>query len=273
MKKNSLGIKSDVDYHKVANALDFYEEKGYEKINVPWIISKEAYQITSKGYPQILSRLGYHVASAEQSFLELILKEKLPLGKFVACSPCFRDDKVDNFHNKNFLKVELINHLGFKKPDDGENLVKEMLNDAKEFLQKYASLKIKKTSQGLDLFLEEIEVGSYGIRSHAGFYWVYGTGLAEPRFSYCLKKQKRGYHLKDIAKGKLGEKTKIYEEIEEFKDSLQQNNPLMALLELSDLIGSIEEYLNQQFRGTISLDDLIAMKDVTKRAFINGHRK
>jgi hypothetical protein len=45
----------------------------------------------------------------------------------------------------------------------------------------------------------------------------------------------------------------------------------MELIELSDLIGAVELYLKKYHEGT-TLDDLIKMKDVTKRAFENGRR-
>jgi NTP pyrophosphatase (non-canonical NTP hydrolase) len=79
-----------------------------------------------------------------------------------------------------------------------------------------------------------------------------------------------GYHMVHIEKGIFGEPSKIFEEIEEFKDALTQNNPLMAMQELSDALGAIEAYANKY---NMSLDDLIVMKDATKRAFESGKRK
>lgn len=37
-----------------------------------------------------------------------------------------------------------------------------------------------------DLEINNIEVGSYGIRQYKNLFWVYGTGLAEPRFSQAI---------------------------------------------------------------------------------------
>ena len=51
--------------------------------------------------------------------------------------------------------------------------------------------------------------------------------------------KKRGYHLADIAKQPAGSAGKIREELEEFEDALEQECSLMALQELSDLIGAI----------------------------------
>ena len=138
-----------------------------------------------------------------------------------------------------------------------------------------------------------------------------------------------GYHLKTIAKGKLGEFSKITEEVLELRDSQERPrpNPMLALCELCDLIGAIEAYAeaNQisfaEVRSIIiapphanpfmavriaylnlaaeadlgkvrpatlasllaavqaygaqynlTLEDLIAMMELTKSAFKDGHR-
>jgi len=80
-----------------------------------------------------------------------------------------------------------------------------------------------------------------------------------------------GYHLKTIQKGELGEPSKIREELEEFLDATDQKVSIMALVELADMVGSVEAYLAKH-HPSIGLDDLKAMSDVTKRAFINGRR-
>lgn len=271
--KTFKGIDAEVDYRKIADAQDFYGKKEYAQIKVPWIISQEPYKVTGSSYPEIKSSLGYHVASAEQSFLELILQDYLPLGKFQATTPCFRDEAVTEYSEKWFLKVELIHYLGKDFLGESESLIQGVLQDAKEFFERYTPVKIVKTEIGYDLFtMGDVEVGSYGLRSYKGFSWIYGTGVAEPRFSYYLKKQKKGYHLRDIPKGKLGSETKIYEEMEEFKDALEQNNPVMGLVELSDLFGAVDKYLESRFKGAITLNDLLTMKAATERAFANMKR-
>lgn len=79
-----------------------------------------------------------------------------------------------------------------------------------------------------------------------------------------------GYHLKEIPKGEYGKFSKVKEEFLEVEDSREQNNPIMIMCELSDLIGAIECYAS---KWNITLDDLITMKDATKRAFKTGRRK
>lgn len=80
-----------------------------------------------------------------------------------------------------------------------------------------------------------------------------------------------GYHVADIPQGQYGEASKIEEELHEFKDSLDQGCHIMALVELSDMIGAIEAWLDR-YHPTITLDDLKEMSAITKRAFLSGHR-
>lgn len=80
-----------------------------------------------------------------------------------------------------------------------------------------------------------------------------------------------GYHRNEIVKGTLGEASKIREEFEEFMDAVEQNAKIMELIELSDLIGAIEIYVNRKHNKT--LGDLIKMSDLTSKAFLDGSRK
>ncbi len=80
-----------------------------------------------------------------------------------------------------------------------------------------------------------------------------------------------GYHLTKIPKGKFGRFSKVEEEFLECKDAINQENRIMTLCELSDLVGAIEAFALKEFN--ISLDDIIKMKNATKRAFVSGTRK
>ncbi len=80
-----------------------------------------------------------------------------------------------------------------------------------------------------------------------------------------------GYHLTEIPKGELGELSKIQEELSEAVDSESQGVKIMTLVELSDMIGATEAYLEKHHNG-YSITDLLDMSAVTKRAFINGRR-
>jgi hypothetical protein len=81
----------------------------------------------------------------------------------------------------------------------------------------------------------------------------------------------KGYHLAEITKGELGEISKIEEEVAELRDAAQQGVRVMELVELSDLVGAIESYLERHHSG-YTIADLLAMAEVTKRAFLNGCR-
>lgn len=80
-----------------------------------------------------------------------------------------------------------------------------------------------------------------------------------------------GYHLTAIQRGVLGDESKITEEYEEFMDALDQDVHVMALVELADLLGAIAAWLEKN-HPSVTLEDLLAMNEVTARAFANGHR-
>lgn len=78
-----------------------------------------------------------------------------------------------------------------------------------------------------------------------------------------------GYHIKEIKRGRLGEFSKIQEEMEELTDAVQQNIPPLIICELCDVIGAVELYAK---KWNLTLDDLIKMKNLTKSAFEEGKR-
>ena len=80
------------------------------------------------------------------------------------------------------------------------------------------------------------------------------------------------YHFHPTPPGQYEEISKIEEELLELKDAQAQGIKIMELNELSDLIGAIEGYLEKHHPGA-TLNDLIAMKKATRRAFESGHRK
>jgi len=82
-----------------------------------------------------------------------------------------------------------------------------------------------------------------------------------------------GYHLEEIPRGTYGEISKILEEAAELKDATEQANKLMVLIELSDLIGAIDGYLDKYYGKSMTIDNLITMAFATKRAFTSGYRK
>lgn len=184
-----------INYKFLDKSIQFYETKGFKRIEAPWTVTKAVSEITKpsegKDY-EIVGKDKVLVASGEQSFLYLILKGFLPPGKYQTITPCFRDEPFDIIHTKYFMKNELI---------VTENVNVENLNDviktAFDFFASFISKccldivekKEKDNSISFDIELNGIEIGSYGIRHCEFVSWIYGTGLAEPRFSTILFKK------------------------------------------------------------------------------------
>jgi len=203
--------KHPIDWYILARAVEFYKARGYTYLEVPWIVSSGTTSMTlpehGRAYGGINIRGLRHdvVGSAEQGFLELFYRgEKGGLPrKTLLCSvsPCFRDERVvDDLHQKHFMKVELGEFMSDKFNSDPRPRIDTMLkmvSDAQDFMSQYMPVRAEEVSPmsdygetQIDLVTKEgIEVGSYGIR-RAGdnTFWVYGTGVAEPRFSYLLRR-------------------------------------------------------------------------------------
>jgi seryl-tRNA synthetase len=172
-----------IDYGRLDRSVKFYEKEGYQRIESPWTVTKAVSSITKppggKDW-EIIGKDKVLVASGEQSFLYLYLKGFLPKGKYQTITPCFREEPFDHTHTKYFMKNELI-----ITDNVNEQSLKSIIYSAKEFFENEleCDVQVVETIQGYDLEVNGIEIGSYGIRSCDYLEWVYGTGLAEPRFS------------------------------------------------------------------------------------------
>jgi hypothetical protein len=81
-----------------------------------------------------------------------------------------------------------------------------------------------------------------------------GTLLANP-----------GYHLVAIAKGELGELSKVREELDELADAMAQGSRIMAAVELADMLGAIEAFRDRHL-PTVEIvpgAHVAAMGDIT----------
>jgi hypothetical protein len=152
-------------------------------------VSYEALMVTTTRDRVTWVTEGYGaVGSTEQGFIQLMLYRSGLLAnnkQYVSWSPCWRpaDNGVSPYHVGKFYKCELF----VPNPADPE-LTQRQLEAAAfnyfKILSPKSDLQLVDTEDGnTDLVLNGIEVGSYGFRKHKGFSWVYGTGLAEPRFS------------------------------------------------------------------------------------------
>lgn len=175
-----------ISWKFIAQAIEFYESIGFTYVEVPWIVDPKAVAITlPAGHTAFQTMDGALVGSAEQSFLALAMAGKLESGTYVAASPCFRDDTPDALHQRTFFKVELID-IRPRSESFGKYDVQKMAKIARSFfinLPQGWGVQIVECDHGLDIELNGIELGSYGYREHGDWHWVYGTGLAEPRFS------------------------------------------------------------------------------------------
>lgn len=208
-----MDLENNIDWPLISRAIDYYEDWGYKYKEVPWVASYEAMKVTSPKNSRLFSvDLNYLVASAEQSFVQMMIDNELYIpGKYVAATPCFRDDNIDFFHRRYFFKVELIEV--FSEPIKNKSReIKRIANLALEFMHEHTGNHrhwntenfptLFKTKEGLDITINDIEVGSYGYRKYKNFYWLYGTGIAEPRFSQSIMECGYSYKYKGKIKPK-----------------------------------------------------------------------
>lgn len=212
-------------YARMLEAHEFYEERGFDFVNVPWAVGRKAILLTRPpaitGEPFSFVAGGqtfYPVASAEQSFLQMqmdvIASGNRITGSYCAMTPCFRNEpKLDDEHQPYFFKLELISWVA---PDDDKLAeqriaLQRMINDANILFQSLARdvgsqfttnviqnnelatedpIGVAGEAYDIVAFRSRIEVGSYGIREHPSVgRWIYGTGLAEPRYSYAMEQE------------------------------------------------------------------------------------
>lgn len=184
-----------INYKLLHESTVFYEAHGFKRIEVPWTVTKEISAITKpadrKDFELVHEDNKVLVASAEQSFLYLYAKGHLPAGSYQGLSPCFRkepitiDPTTKALHSKYFLKNEL-NQTDATSISD----LKSMIDVAFAFFKQYCPeehLKVVPTgTDTYDIEFHGIELGSYGIRECSFVKWIYGTGVAENRFSNAL---------------------------------------------------------------------------------------
>lgn len=151
-----------IDWQLLSQANSFYKNYGFIQVETPFAIPNYYHSFTKPHNNQsfVLDKDMFSnephelVGSAEQGFIYLLLNDLISNNKLQSITPCFRFDDYDQFHQPWFLKLELF-HLS-------ENID--------------------------DLEINNIEIGSYGFRHINNLTFIYGTGLALPRFSLANKK-------------------------------------------------------------------------------------
>lgn len=276
-----------VDWGLLQSAISFYEEEEIEQVGVPWLVTSASDSLTRPEDKPPLPVQGSYVlpGSGEQSFLDCLAY--LEEGKrYMALTPCWRISDVGEspWHFPWFMKLELFSW--HREEEDAKRDSQTFMKLAYEFCTSVlgsSSLGFLNEGEQFDIFatglkegsgMEEgcVELGTYGWRKHpSGVFWSYGTGCAEPRL-HRVRDSLAGYHKKPIQKGKLGELSKIREELDEFFDAQEQGVRVMELVELSDLWGAMDHYLNNYHPG-YTMEDLKEMSEVTYRAFNSGRRE
>jgi hypothetical protein len=184
-----------INYKNIQDSIEFYEKRGFKRVESPWTVTKAISDITKPVFGPgetlpdftIKEKNKVLVASGEQSFLYLYNKGFLPKGQFQTVTPCFREDSFDSFHTKYFLKNELI-----KTDQVDEDSLDYVLGTAFDFFQTRLGDRVVIQTivpgREYDISFDNIELGSYGIRSCDFLSWVYATGVAEPRLSRVMEK-------------------------------------------------------------------------------------
>ena len=197
-------------YEHLIDAIRYYERAGFKWLDVPWAVSREAilltrpphiktepmsYAVDYEGWNPVQHL--HPVASAEQSFLQMqmdaVAKGERMNGSYVTMTPCFRNEPIiDELHLPYFMKVELISWDKTSRED-----LSKMIAGARLLFEKDLTVDvihnhdldpIGEIAYDIVTARSRIELGSYGIREHAKVgRWLYGTGLAEPRYSYALE--------------------------------------------------------------------------------------
>ena len=195
------GTSPLIDYRKMADAQTHYAAHDYQEVAVPWIIERDAYLVThpaGKDVRDFYTLGGYLNGSGEQSFIQMLMDDE-KLGRACCVTPCFRDARAyDELHHPYFVKLELIDTTA------SQDNLRRMIASARTYFDGYFHADVPtrivpRSNEGVDACdlvdgLHSIELGSYGIRTHNGFRWVYGTGVALPRLSAVLAHHEReGY--------------------------------------------------------------------------------
>jgi len=180
-------MNHSINWQAISESIFYYQDIGYQSIETPWIVPNEISKSTFPGHATKVTldnkNKGDLVGSAEQGFIHLMNENKIDTGKYVSAGPCFRmSEDTDRLHQEYFFKVELIHILNNENP---KSILDDMVVQVFGALQGLSiyTPKIVETDIGIDIEINGIEVGSYGIRTFKNFSWVYGTGIAEPRFS------------------------------------------------------------------------------------------
>lgn len=182
-----------INWLLLAQAQNYYVEHGFLYCEVPYLIP-EQYGALTKPHNDQSFVLNNHlfaeqahelVGSAEQGFIYLLATNQLKGDKLITVTPCFRTENYGMLHLPWFMKCELF-HLSNSLED-----CQKMIKIAYDFYFKHCQarhLEIVQTDQeSWDINLNGIEIASFGLRHLEFGNFIYGTGLALPRFEQSKK--------------------------------------------------------------------------------------
>lgn len=180
-----------INYKLLHDSVEYYNSNKFIRIESPWLVSEYVDRLTKPDDVtsiQLKHNSKCLVASGEQSFLYLYLKEYLPKGQYQTITPCFRSDNFDYLHTKCFMKNELIKTDIVNNEEYGK-IVEICFNFFKKFIP---NINVISTPSGCDIEYNGNELGSYGIRENEYLKWIYATGCAEPRLSKIVNLYENG---------------------------------------------------------------------------------
>jgi len=135
-----------------------------------------------------------------------MIRNLMKPGKYQTTTPCFRDEKEYNELTRvAFFKTELI----WYKPEDTRAAFEMVLNNALACffeISDVETFEAVETAEGYDIYCDGVELGSYGVREmkEYGHVWVYGTGLAEPRFSILMRRIAKAHKVSSVSDSNSG---------------------------------------------------------------------
>ena len=184
-------ILDTIDYSLLAKAQLYYKGLGYQNVTTPWLVSLQAVVATLPPNSQAYQTMaGCLVGSGEQGFIQMMLDGKMEPGRYQTTTPCFRDEpEYDEFTRPAFMKTELIWYMPDIDPAQAYNQVVRNAVTCMFEISDAEELNAVETPDGYDIVCNGVELGSYGIRKMQEHLWVFGTGLAEPRFSLTVQRR------------------------------------------------------------------------------------
>jgi hypothetical protein len=166
-----------------------YKSYGFKYIETNWIENTDMIRTTAAESGIIhVNMSGVEgefalIGSGEQSFISNFNKL---YGKYQTCTPCFRmEQDFTDLNKMQFMKIEL-----FRNDIISNEALFKMMDCVKDVMTAEFNVDpiiVKTGPESWDININGIEVGSYGRRSikhnDVNYTFLYGTGLAEPRFS------------------------------------------------------------------------------------------